>query len=708
MTQCARCATPLAEHNRVCPVCGTSNTGPGTDAPVPGDLRAHLELATRGRFEIVRELGRGGMGVVYLAHQTSLDRRVAIKVLHPYLGSDAELARRFFSESRTMSRLDHPNIIPVFDVEEHSGLSYYLMPFVDGSNLRELLRLEPRPPLPKVTRALLEIGSALAYAHKMGVVHRDVKPENILIDPASGRMILTDFGIAKVVSEAHTSMTMTFSKIGSPRYMAPEQGENAAAIDGRADQYALGMIGYEMLAGRPAFDAPNPAEILYKHRYEKPVPLDSIRADAPQALRSAVMRSIRKGREERFSSMEEFVSTLESAIEHPARKETRTERARGARTRPPGGRPRWVWIAGGIGLALVASIVVLLVVQRRQSPPIVPVSQRTTVEGGGTSRPSESDRPDLPVSQAPPVTSIAGPSRGTTDTDVIFDASGTSDPDDPSRLLEVRWDFEGDGAWDTPFSTTRMVSHRYPEAGQFRVTVEARDPAGHLARAQRTVTIEGGGSTPSPSPSEGARAAFVVLPRTGTTMTEFTVDASSSRDDGSPGATLEYRWDWEADGTWDTGWSDAPTARITYEDAGRKRIKLEARAPGRPSGATTETVNVEAPSNPGQVITALIARFRAAAEAEDFLALSEQCYRGDVPAEDRKLLRQIFDRAEGISIDTGGQAFEMGETAGTIEAKAQLKYRLSSTGEAQSMRVRLIFSDAGSKGNWRLLRVKRD
>jgi serine/threonine-protein kinase len=269
------------------------------------------------------------MAVVFLGRQKSLDRLVAIKVLLPLLAYDPELVERFMREARTQGKLDHPNIINVFEVYNESGLTFFTVPFISGMSLRTYLKEDPQPPFSKVLRYLSQSADALAYAHRRGVVHRDVKPDNILIDVERDRLILTDFGIAKALA-AETTLTTPGDLLGTPQYMSPEQGEGRQDLDGRADQYSLGLIGWEMLAGRRPFQADNLAELMYKHRFEEPDDIDEIRPDAPRNMRATIKRAISKDRDARFLTMEEFRAALEApdtvTIEPPPAEEV----ARGA------------------------------------------------------------------------------------------------------------------------------------------------------------------------------------------------------------------------------------------------------------------------------------------------------------------------------------------------------------------------------------------
>ncbi|UCF21560.1 MAG: protein kinase [Gemmatimonadota bacterium] len=328
MSVCIHCSTPLPDGSQFCSQCGTPVPGRGPDSPTltpqGREIFDRLKEATAGRYEVLRELGRGGMAVVFLGYQKSLDRYVAIKVLLPLLGYDPEIVERFTREARTQGKLDHPNIIQVFEIYNEGGLTFFTVPYISGRSLRVFLQDNPHPTIEKIRRYLGQAADALAYAHRRGVVHRDVKPDNILIDADRDRVILTDFGIAKALA-AETTLTTPGDLLGTPQYMSPEQGEGRHDLDGRADQYSLGLIGYEMLAGRRALQADNLAELMYKHRFEDPPPIHQIRPDAPRNLLDVVTRAISKDRDERFPTMEAFLAALETPDFLSAVDEDRTE-----------------------------------------------------------------------------------------------------------------------------------------------------------------------------------------------------------------------------------------------------------------------------------------------------------------------------------------------------------------------------------------------
>ena len=219
------------------------------------DLFTALQTALGSQYRLERELGRGGMGVVFLATDATLDRRVAIKVVHPELALHDAITRRFLTEARTIARVRHPNIVAIHAAGSADGLLYYVMDEVAGESLRQRLAREGRLSTEEAARIVSDMASALDCARRAGVVHRDVKPENVLLDQATGRALLADFGIARaVVADAGGSSTGQGVAVGTPVYMSPEQAAGEE-IDSRSDLYALGVVAYEMLAGiRPSRD----------------------------------------------------------------------------------------------------------------------------------------------------------------------------------------------------------------------------------------------------------------------------------------------------------------------------------------------------------------------------------------------------------------------------------------------------------------------
>jgi hypothetical protein len=260
---------------------------------VSDPLREALEKAIGFQYRIERLLGRGGMGAVYLAHELALDRDVAIKVLPPEQAGAPQLRDRFRREARTAARLNHPNIVPLLTFGEVDGLVYFVMGYVAGESVASRLRRTGPLASDEARKLLVEIADALDYAHRQGVVHRDIKPDNILIDADSGSPRLTDFGIAKA-SFSDAQLTTTGQLMGTPAYMSPEQVVGRADIDARSDIYSLGVTAYEMLSGRLPFDSENPMEALTQRLSQDPKPLRSVAANVDADLGIAVDRCLQR------------------------------------------------------------------------------------------------------------------------------------------------------------------------------------------------------------------------------------------------------------------------------------------------------------------------------------------------------------------------------------------------------------------------------
>ena len=278
------------------------------------ELRAHVERVLSANYELDREIGRGGMGIVYKAKDRRLKRPVAVKLLPPELAFRSEIRSRFLKEAETAAQLSHPNIVPIYSVDERDGLVYFVMAFVDGENLAARLHSQGRLDSTESRRILKEVAEALAFAHERGVVHRDIKPDNILLcADDDGRVMVTDFGIARAISEGSDSrLTATGMAIGTPAYMSPEQSMGERDIDGRSDLYALGVVGYQMLAGELPFNAPSTPALLVKQISERPIPIDVHRPDAPPDLARAVMMLLEKDPANRFPSADALVTALDT------------------------------------------------------------------------------------------------------------------------------------------------------------------------------------------------------------------------------------------------------------------------------------------------------------------------------------------------------------------------------------------------------------
>ena len=267
-----------------------------------------LAAALADRYRIERELGRGGMATVYLAHDLRHDRPVALKVLRPELAASLG-PERFLSEIRIAARLRHPHILPVHDSGEAAGQLWYTMPYVEGESLRQRLAHEGQLPISLAVRIATQVLGALGHAHDHGVIHRDIKPENILLEGEDA--VVADFGVARAITAAGAQqLTETGLALGTPAYMSPEQAAATRELDGRSDLYALGCVLYEMLAGQPPFAGTNPQQLIARHAMDTPAPLRTVRATIPDAVERSVLRALAKVPADRFPSAAEFAAAL--------------------------------------------------------------------------------------------------------------------------------------------------------------------------------------------------------------------------------------------------------------------------------------------------------------------------------------------------------------------------------------------------------------
>jgi serine/threonine protein kinase len=322
-TLCPRCSQPLQPGARFCANCGEDTSGqqsalatvkvnrPATQIrPSDAGVIEALRKATLGEYEIMGLLGRGGMATVYLAHDIALDRKVAIKVMSPHLVSGEGMAERFKREARTAGSLSHPHIIPIYAVKEVGELLFFVMKFVEGRPLDGIIQEVGPLPFAMTQTIMQQVGSALGYAHRRGIIHRDIKPANIMLD-VDGWAMVTDFGIAKVADKQ--GLTMTGATVGTPTYMSPEQCAATKELTTASDQYSLGVVAYEMIAGRLPFNADSVMAIMYSHFNDPPAPIESVRPDCPPAIAAAVMRMLEKEPEQRWPTVEAAVAAFGGA-----------------------------------------------------------------------------------------------------------------------------------------------------------------------------------------------------------------------------------------------------------------------------------------------------------------------------------------------------------------------------------------------------------
>jgi len=322
------------------------------------DIQERLAAALADTYVIEQPLGEGGMALVYLARDIKHDRQVAIKVLRPDLAASLG-AERFLREIRITAKLQHPHILPLYDSGEADGLLYYVMPFVEGESLADLIAREQQLSIDEAIRIIKEVAGALGHAHAYGLIHRDIKPDNVMM--SGGHAIVADFGIAKAVSDAGGSgVTSTGTSIGTPAYMSPEQAAGDPNVDGRTDIYALGCMLYEMLIGQPPFTGPNAQAIMARHTMDQVPPPSIMRQTIMPELEDVIFCAMAKTPADRFRTAQEMVEAL-SSIEAGGALKLRTTRATSRISVPVVVRPWWkravvpvLWAVGALAVGAVA------------------------------------------------------------------------------------------------------------------------------------------------------------------------------------------------------------------------------------------------------------------------------------------------------------------------------------------------------------------
>jgi len=336
-------------------------------------LLQRFQSVLEGRYAIERELGRGGMATVYLAKDLRHGRTVAIKLLQPEITTSLT-AERFLREIQITAKLQHPNILTLFDSGAEEGLCYYVMPHVEGESLRDRLLWEKQLAVEAAVGVAIEVCSALAYAHSRGVVHRDIKPENILF--SAGHAIVADFGIARAVSEGQRAITAVGIPLGTPPYMSPEQAQGLDNIDHRSDLYALACMLFEMVAGRPPFVGVSIGKVIQQHLQSPPPSVREFRPDAPASLDPILGKALVKDPAGRYQTAEEMLGalrlvaaaeTLERALPTGSKEAQALQRPAPANASvttapaaPAGQRNLIIVLSVVAGLAVAALVIVLL------------------------------------------------------------------------------------------------------------------------------------------------------------------------------------------------------------------------------------------------------------------------------------------------------------------------------------------------------------
>ncbi len=291
---------------------------------------------TVGPYRIIAPLGRGGMATVFKAYHTTLDRDVAIKVLHSNLGDNRNFLERFKREAKIVGKLNHSNIVPVYDFSEEGGQPYLVMMYVEGHTLKDEMKQGPMP-LERVLEVMHAVGDALSYAHAQGVLHRDIKPTNVMITH-DNKIYLTDFGLAKMTEASETSLSRDMM-IGTPHYISPEQAQSQT-LDRRADVYSLGAMLFEMLSGYVPFQGDTPYEVIHQHIYNPPPSPRSVNAEVPHELEYVILRALQKKPSDRYSSVQEMLDDLEKAVSTLMSKRAKRKKKTAKRAPKPKPKPQ--------------------------------------------------------------------------------------------------------------------------------------------------------------------------------------------------------------------------------------------------------------------------------------------------------------------------------------------------------------------------------
>jgi eukaryotic-like serine/threonine-protein kinase len=685
--RCHQCGEPVGDGALFCGSCGVEVSGEqGPDATVAmtsegsEKIRAHasmresLRRATLGEYEILAELGRGGMATVFLAHDIALDRKVAIKVISPHLLQGEGMVERFKLEARTAGQLSHPHIIPIYAVKETDETLCFVMKFIEGRPLDQIIRKLGPLPIPMAKDILIKVGQALGYAHRREVVHRDVKPGNIMIDE-EGTAVVTDFGIAKVAQA--DGLTMTGAAMGTPAYMSPEQC-SGGTITGAADQYSLGIVAFHMLTGKVPYTADSAMGVMYKHCHEPLPPMEDFRPDCPPDLRDTVLRMVAKDPEQRWPTLEAVVQRLGSdgmlQYDDPIRTQmidvvregghreilagihtprspvplTRRSTRGGTVDSQPGipapTRSRWVW---PLGAALAVGLIGAAVVLR-------PWPQPAELPGDDPSPPAEEvaaeppapvpDEAEVGTTDSPPPDDIGAPvepppaparARAEPDPAPVTASVATLRMGAPPDLLEP-----GDAG---RLSATPLDA-RGAALGGRTVTWRSEDPGVLSIGADGAYTALQPGQATVVATSEGVRGTATLLVRPAAVARVRIQDSPGSLAVGESARLLAEPLDRGGDLLPDrpVEWasSDEGIAGVSAEGV------VTARAPGSATitaraGAASGTVRLSVRMDTRSALADVVARYARALESRDIEAV-RSVYPG-ISSDQERQLRQALE-----------------------------------------------------------------
>lgn len=648
-TSCLRCSTSLPFDGAPCPECGSQPPAPefylGTSErqSIQEELLEHLRAVTSGEFEILGEIGHGGMARVYLAQELALDRRVAVKVLSPLFTEYPEIVKRFQHEARTAGQLNHPHIVPVFAVYQGDGLSFFTMPFVRGASFREIIQEHGALELEEALEFLRQAANGLAYAHQHGVIHRDVKPENMMLEETTGRLVLTDFGLAKALGAE--SLTVPGDMIGTPHYMAPEQLEDNVQVDGRCDEYSLAMVAYEMLAGEHPFGNGGFRELLMKQLNEHPSPLRERRPDLPEHVCAAIHRALSKSPDERFDTVEEFARALlgGKTVERKNGLRLSAERKRHtpANTKTVLMRDRLVklhrrrrlrkWTAR-VALSAAATVAIYLGVAAvsGSGPPL----GRAANEGSQTTEDAALGASQLAFQ------------------DIDLSAGETADPQGPPPPPATSELERAEG------SPARSGANQARPSGPGSVSTTAGPRSQPTARENRSTTPPAVTRNEEPAPQQQPVTAEPEV-------------SPATNDDATRGADAE-----------------APDSAAA----------AAAESEGSQPGAGEPVV----PPPEVELVTAdmVVDRYRLALETEDVDELSRLW-----PSEDLELLTRIFDNTDDLQVGLANRETRLQGDRRLEDVDFHMRYILRRTGRSREFTLKLRLTLEEGSAGWQLVRI---